>query len=265
LIAVASSVAILVARVGLNEALAEQARLLPFVLAVLVSAWYGGLWPGLLATVVCSLLGIYYVVPPENSFQITYLSDALNAITFVIIGIMVSLLCDALHRAKRREAEKQFRTLADSIAQLVWIAHTDGHRSWFNQRWYEYSGATPEQLEGDGWQAFLDPAERDRVMQNWHAAVAKGELFEAMYCLRRKDGQMRCHLARAVPYRDEGGNIKAWLWTAVANALTVFGARLSREATLLDEWLRGAFAGVLNCDRAKMYWSRGGCSGAGLI
>ena len=50
---------------------------------------------------------------------------------------------------------------------------------------------------------------------------------------------------------------KAWLWTAVARPFTVFGLRLSRAATLVDEWLQGTFAGVINCDRAKMYWSRG--------
>lgn len=50
---------------------------------------------------------------------------------------------------------------------------------------------------------------------------------------------------------------KAWLWTAVAGTFTVFGLRLSRAATLLDDWLGEAFAGVVNCDRAKMYWSKG--------
>lgn len=52
-------------------------------------------------------------------------------------------------------------------------------------------------------------------------------------------------------------NQKAWLWTAVAGAFTVFAVRLSRAATLLDEWLGEAFAGVITCDRAKMYWSHG--------
>ena len=53
------------------------------------------------------------------------------------------------------------------------------------------------------------------------------------------------------------GADKAWLWTAVAGAFTVFGVRLSRAATLLDEWLGETFGGVITCDRAKMYWSHG--------
>ncbi len=54
----------------------------------------------------------------------------------------------------------------------------------------------------------------------------------------------------------EGPN-KAWLWTAVAGAFTVFGVRLSRAATLVEEWLGEAFDGVITCDRAKMYWAHG--------
>ena len=50
---------------------------------------------------------------------------------------------------------------------------------------------------------------------------------------------------------------KAWLWVAVAQTFTVFGVRLTRAGTLLDEWLTEAFAGTITCDRAKMYWSRG--------
>lgn len=53
------------------------------------------------------------------------------------------------------------------------------------------------------------------------------------------------------------GPDKAWLWTAVATVFTVFSVRLSRAATLLDDWLGEDFPGVINCDRAKMYWAHG--------
>jgi transposase len=53
------------------------------------------------------------------------------------------------------------------------------------------------------------------------------------------------------------GSHKAWLWTAVAGTLTVFGVRLSRAATLIEDWLGPAFRGVITCDRAKMYWAHG--------
>ena len=49
-------------------------------------------------------------------------------------------------------------------------------------------------------------------------------------------------------------NGKAWLWTFVAQAFTVFAVRATRAATALADLLTDAFQGVVNCDRAKMYW-----------
>src|SRR3954453_3407761 len=50
-----------------------------------------------------------------------------------------------------RESETQFRTLANTIPQLAWMAHPDGSIFWYNQRWFEYTGTEPEQLVGFGW------------------------------------------------------------------------------------------------------------------
>ena len=58
---------------------------------------------------------------------------------------------------------------------------------------------------------------------------------------------------------------KAWLWTFVAGLFTVFAVRGTRAATTLTELLTDAFMGVVVCDRAKMYWGWGACSGAGRI
>jgi PAS domain-containing protein len=58
----------------------------------------------------------------------------------------------------------QFRTLADAIPQLCWTANADGGVSWFNQRTYEYTGTTPEQMEGWGWQSVLDPEVLPKVL-----------------------------------------------------------------------------------------------------
>jgi len=50
---------------------------------------------------------------------------------------------------------------------------------------------------------------------------------------------------------------KAWLWTFVARTFTVFALRTTRAATVLDDLLTTAFRGIVNCDRAKMYWQCG--------
>jgi transposase len=57
------------------------------------------------------------------------------------------------------------------------------------------------------------------------------------------------------PTKEENG--KAWLWTFVAQMFTVFAVRATREATALGVFLGEKFHGVVNCDRAKMYWYLG--------
>ncbi|HJT77645.1 MAG TPA: ATP-binding protein, partial [Gemmataceae bacterium] len=112
-----------------------------------------------------------------------------------------------------RESEEQFRTLADSIPQLAWMARPDGHIFWYNRRWYEYTGTTPEQMQGWGWQAVHDPGELPRVLAEWKAALAEGRPWEDLFPLRRYDGRLRWHLSRAIPVRDGQGRVVRWFGT----------------------------------------------------
>ncbi len=57
-----------------------------------------------------------------------------------------------------RDSETRFRALADNIAQLAWMADVTGWIFWYNRRWYEYTGTTPAQMEGWGWQRVHHPA-----------------------------------------------------------------------------------------------------------
>src|SRR5262245_56670937 len=95
-LAVVGCALVLAVRMALNEALVEQARLLLFVLAVTAAAWWGGLGPGVLATLLVAFLGILFIVPPPLSLQIDTLADGLNAAIFVFTGVTISFLCDAL-------------------------------------------------------------------------------------------------------------------------------------------------------------------------
>jgi PAS domain S-box-containing protein len=233
LIAVVLTGLLLAVRIALDDALAEQARLTPFVLAVIAAAWWGGLWPGLLATGLSVLLGILFIVPPHDGLRIEYLADALNAVIFVIVGVTVSALFEALHAAQRRDTEEQFRDLADSMPQMAWMARPDGYRFWFNRRWQQYTGATSEQLEGDRWQAYCGANERQRVIESRTAALAAGRPWEATYPICRADGQMRWHLARAVPVKNSAGDIVRWFGTS-----TDIQDRMAAEHALMDADVR---------------------------
>jgi PAS domain S-box-containing protein len=112
-----------------------------------------------------------------------------------------------------RESEAQFRTLADSIPTLCWTAGADGYIHWYNQRWYDYTGTTPADMEGWGWQSVHDPALLASVMERWTKSIATGEPFEMVFPLRRSDGTYRTFLTRSQPVRDSAGRVVSWFGT----------------------------------------------------
>jgi PAS domain S-box-containing protein len=112
-----------------------------------------------------------------------------------------------------QESERQFRTLADSIPQLAWMAEPDGNLFWYNQRWYRYTGATPEEMLGWGWESVHDPEILPQVREKWRNSIATGQPFEMIFPLRGTDGAFRDFLTLAVPIRDEHGRIVRWFGT----------------------------------------------------
>jgi PAS domain S-box-containing protein len=112
-----------------------------------------------------------------------------------------------------RESEDQFQTMANSIPQLAWMAHADGSIFWYNQRWYDYTGTTPEQMAGWGWQSVPDPEVLAEVLDRWRAAIATGQPFEMEFPLRGADGQFRTFLSRGHPMKDSQGGVVRWFGT----------------------------------------------------
>jgi PAS domain S-box-containing protein len=94
------------------------------------------------------------------------------------------------------ESEEQFSLLADSIPNLAWWANSDGYITWYNSRWYEYTGTTPEQMEGCGWQSVHDPTLLPKVLEKWNESIATGQSFEMDFPLRGADGVFRSFLTR---------------------------------------------------------------------
>jgi PAS domain S-box-containing protein len=115
---------------------------------------------------------------------------------------------DALHAS-----EERFRTMANSMAPMAWIARADGSRIWYNDRWYSYTGTTPAQMEGQGWQSVHDPRHLPEVLKRWEEASSSGERFEMECPIRGKDGKFRRFLTRAVPLKNSAGVIENWFGT----------------------------------------------------
>lgn len=123
-IAVIVSLLSVVLRFSLSPLLQESAPLLVFILPVLISAWHGGLYPGLLATVLCGLMGTYFFVLPYFSFGILDIANLTGVSIFLVEGVCISVLSESLRKARSRaeqvalqlrDREEQYRLLVEGV------------------------------------------------------------------------------------------------------------------------------------------------------
>jgi PAS domain S-box-containing protein len=113
------------------------------------------------------------------------------------------------------EGDELYHSLAELMPQIVWTANADGSFDYYNRRWYEYTGHTPEKTMGWGWQPVLHPDDAERCLRRWARSVKTGEDYEIEYRFRRAaDGSYRWHLGRAVPVRNSEGKILKWIGTS---------------------------------------------------
>lgn len=113
-----------------------------------------------------------------------------------------------------KSSEVQFRTLANSIPQLAWMAHADGSAFWYNQRWCEFAGLSMEDLQEKGWSHLRHLDHATRIDLGIRAAVKAGQSWEDTFPIRSADGNYRWFLWRAVPIRGSQGEVLRWFGTA---------------------------------------------------
>ena len=138
---------------------------------------------------------------------------------------------DERMRAERalRASEEQFRMLADNMSQSAWMADRHGHIYWYNKRWYLYTGTSLATMREQGWQAVNHPEHHARVCNSLRQAVAEGALWEETLPLRGKDGSFRWFLSRALPIRDESGEVIHWFGTNTDVSAQVAAEEALRE------------------------------------
>ena len=140
-----------------------------------------------------------------------------------------------------RESELRFRELADNISQFAWTADASGWIYWYNKRWHDYTGTTLEDMEGWDWQKVHHPEHVDRVVERIRRSFETGAPWEDTFPLRHKDGTYRWFLSRALPIRNEAGDVVRWFGTntdvteqiEAENALQVSVERQTATADIL--------------------------------
>jgi PAS domain S-box-containing protein len=124
---------------------------------------------------------------------------------------------DLLHRqelaALERAGEERYRQLADAMPQIIWTAAPDGGATYFNRRWFEYTGLTVEEAGPAAWTLVVHPDDLPAAVARREATLLTGEPFEVEYRFRSRDGEYRWHLGRAIAIRDDDG-IAFWIGTA---------------------------------------------------
>jgi PAS domain S-box-containing protein len=111
------------------------------------------------------------------------------------------------------KSEEEFRTLAESMPQIVWITRADGWIVYCNQQWMDYTGLTLEESLGHGWNKPFHPDDQKGAWDAWQKATATAGIYSIESRLRRADATYRWWLVRGVPLKDAGGKIVKWFGT----------------------------------------------------
>ena len=130
-----------------------------------------------------------------------------------ILVIATDVTAQVHARKAIEESSLQFRQLADSITQMVWITDANGLHEYYNKRWYDFTGSDLETTKGTGWSLMFHPEDRQKAWEKWNHSLKTGELYEIEYRLKNFRGEYRWVLGRAAPFVDSKGRIIKWFGT----------------------------------------------------
>jgi PAS domain S-box-containing protein len=189
-----------------------------FLTAVALTAWFGGMAPGLTALLLSVLsLGYFFqpLVPYVKLAGIRVPYRVLSLTFFASLALVVCWLSASRRRAEEalRESEQRWRNLTEALPQLVWGARPDGACDYFSAQWTHYTGVSESALLGWRWMDTLHPDDREPTRQFWMESVAGRHPYDVEYRVRRSDGTYGWFKTRGTPIRDTEGRIVKWFGT----------------------------------------------------
>lgn len=111
-------------------------------------------------------------------------------------------------------SREHFKLLANNIPQMAWTNLPNGEIDFYNQQWYHYTGLRFGDTAGWGWQRVVHPDDLQSTLKKYEYSLKTGQAFEVENRYRCWDGVYRWHLNRAVPLKDDQGEIIFWVGTA---------------------------------------------------
>jgi len=114
----------------------------------------------------------------------------------------------------RRTSAERYRQLADAMPQIVWTSDPAGNTTYYNRRWFDYTGMTERDIDENAWTRVTHPDDLPQVIAQRDSTLRTAEVFEVEYRFRAADGSYRWHLGRAVPILLADGAVDFWIGTA---------------------------------------------------
>lgn len=213
-----ASLLALLLRFLLAPLLKENAPLLVFIIPVMISAWYGGLKPGLLATALSALIGCYFFVQPLFSLDITSVANGVRLGIFLSEGVLISWLSETRRSAMQRteaiasslrESEESYRLLVEGVEDYaIFRLDPQGYIVSWNSGAERIKGYKPAEILGHNYSILFtaEDIERHKPEQALLIAVREGHFVEDAW-RRRKDGSLFWASTAITALRNESGNL----------------------------------------------------------
>jgi PAS domain S-box-containing protein len=156
------------------------------------------------------------------------------------VGVNIDLTAAIVSADALRESEARFRTLANGVPNFVWFGKPNGEIEYLNDRWFDYTGQSPDAALPNGWVAALHPDDVQPTLRAWAEARERGRLYEVEMRYRRADGVFRWYVARAEPMRAADGGIVGWFGTSTdihdrKEAEQTFERLVTHQSLLINE------------------------------
>src|SRR5215204_5357859 len=218
---------VLLLKLLLDPLIADQSPFLLLAGAVMVAAWFGGMGPGLLATVLGALAADYYFLPPLGA--VTGLGlGFLPVFLFALQGLLISSLAEALraargraeasahearsHQESLRQSEERFRLLIEGVEDYaIFILDPEGRVATWNAGAKRINGYDEDEIIGEHFSIFYTDGdvERGHPDEELQVAAAEGR-YEEEGVRVRKDGSTFWANVVITALRDEAGNLRGY-------------------------------------------------------
>lgn len=132
-----------------------------------------------------------------------------------------------------KEDRARFNQLAEGLPQLAWTCLPDGRCDFLNRRWCSFTGITEKEQLDYGWLQQVHPDDHEKLMKIWMSSVNNGTEMYVTFRIRSQSGEYRWFDTRAIPQRNDKGDIIRWL----GSNTDITDIELTRQALANSEQL----------------------------